>query len=166
MTTPEMTKPEAWPLFFSYRSPIVGRGFLAEVELLGRVLATGGDDVWLDGVNPGAFGVDAASIDVAGAALRTVLTDVFIDMAADTDAGEFERRVDAFFNARDDDTFSEWQEAVETIRRGEHGAPELPRLSAETPIEIRVTTKPGAELMPDDNSMVTRAMLPALVKAS
>ena len=60
--------------------------------MLGRVLATVGDDVWLDGVNPGAFAVEAASIDVAGAALRTTHTNVFIDMAADADAGEFERR--------------------------------------------------------------------------
>lgn len=165
MTTPE-TRPKAWPLFFSYRGPIVGRGFLAEVELLGRVLATVGGDVWLDGVNPGGFAVEAASMDVAGAALRTTLTAVFIDMAADADAGEFKHRVDAFFNARDDDTFAEWQEAVESIRRGEHGAPELPRFSAETPIEIRVTTKPGADLMPDDNPMVTRATMPALAKAA
>ena len=165
MTTPE-TKPKVWPLFFSYRSPIVGRGFLAEVELLGRVLATAGDDVWLDGVNPGAFAVEAASMDVAGAALRTALTNVFIDMAADADAEEFERRVDAFFNARDDDTFSEWEEAVESIRRGDHGAPELPRFDAETPIEIRVTTKPSAELMPEDNPMITGATTPALAKAA
>lgn len=165
MTTPE-TRPKVWPLFFSYRSPIVGRGFLAEVKLLGRVLATAGDDVWLDGVNPGAFAVEAASMDVAGAALRTALTNVFIDMAADADAEAFERRVDAFFNARDDDTFSEWEEAVESIRRGDRGAPELPRFDAETPIEIRVTTKSGAELMPEDNPMVTRAAMPALAKAA
>lgn len=165
MTVPE-TRHQAWPLFFSYRSPIVGRGFLAEIDLLGRVLATIGDDVWLDGVNPGAFAVEADSMDLAGAALRTALTNVFIDMAADADAGEFERRVHAFFNARDDDTFAEWQEAVESIRRGGHGAAELPRFSAETPIEIRVTTKPGADLMPDDNPMVTRATMPALAKAA
>ena len=165
MTTPE-TRPEAWPLFFSYRSPIVGRGFLADVELLGRVLATVGDDVWLDGVNPGAFAVEAASLDVAGAALRTALTNVFIDMAADADAVEFEHRVVAFFNAQDDDTLDEWQEAVEAIRRGEHGAPELPRFAAETPIEIRVTTKPGADLMPEDNPMITGATTPALAKAA
>ena len=165
MTTPE-TRPKAWPLFFSYRSPIVGRGFLAEVQLLGRVLATVGDDIWLDGVNPGGFAVEAASLDVAGAELRTALTNVFIDMAADADAREFEHRVVAFFNARDDDTFAEWQEAVESIRRGEHGASELPRFDAETPIEIRVTTKPGADLMPDDNPMITRATTPALAKAA
>ena len=165
MTNPE-SRPKAWPLFFSYRSPIVGRGFLAEVELLGRVLATAGDDVWLEGVNPGAFAVEAASLDVAGAALRTALTNVFIDMAADADAREFERRVDAFFNARDDDAFAEWREAVESIRRGGRGAPELPRFSAETPIEVRVTTKPGADLMPEDNPMLTHATMPALAKAA
>ena len=165
MTTPE-PRPNAWPLFFSYRSPVVGRGFLAEVKLLGRVLATVGDDVWLDGVNPGAFAVEAASMDVAGAALRTALTNVFIDMAADADAAEFERRVVAFFNAQDDDTLAEWQEAVESFRRGERGAPELPRFSAETPIEIRVTTKPGADLMPEDNPMITGATTPALAKAA
>ncbi len=164
MTTPET---RVWPLFFSYRGPIVGRGFLAEVELLGRVLATiSDDDVWLDGVNPGAFAVEAASLDVANVALRTALTNVFIDMAADGQAGEFERRVTEFFNARDEDTLAEWERAVEAVRRGRHSAPELPRFSAETPIEIRVTVKPGADLMPDDNPMITRATPPALATAA
>ena len=156
-----------WPLFFSYRGPIVGRGFLAEVTLLGRVLATiGDDDVWLDGVNPGAFAVEAATLDVADAALRTALTNVFIDMAEDAQAGEFERRVTEFFNARDDDTLEEWEAAVEAIRRGQNGKPELPRFAADTPLEIRVTTKPGADLTPDDNPMVTRAAPPCLATAA
>ena len=41
-----------------------------------------------------------------------------------------------------------------------------PRFSAETPIEVRVTTKPSADLMPEDNPMLTRATMPALAKAA
>ncbi len=73
----------------------------ASVEVGGQ---SSDDDVWLDGVNPGAFAVEAATLEVADTALRTALTNVFIDMAEDAQAGEFERRVTEFFNARDDNT--------------------------------------------------------------
>ena len=53
MTT---VKSIAWPLIFTYAGPVFGKGFLAQVELCGRLLAVPEiEGVWLDGVNPEAL---------------------------------------------------------------------------------------------------------------
>jgi len=44
----------AWSLMFTYAGPVFGKGFLAQVELRGRLLASPETDgVRSDGVNPG-----------------------------------------------------------------------------------------------------------------
>src|SRR5438105_3607256 len=53
----------AWPLIFSYKGTIMGKGFLAEIALTGRLLASQEmAGVWLYGVNPGALSVGAPTL--------------------------------------------------------------------------------------------------------
>src|SRR3990170_3436869 len=43
-----------WPLCFTYNGSVIGKGFVAHVDLCGRLLAIPeADGVWMHGVNPG-----------------------------------------------------------------------------------------------------------------
>ncbi len=45
-----------FPLFFTYRDRVFGKGFMADVISHGRVLAaTEADEHWVYGVQPGSF---------------------------------------------------------------------------------------------------------------
>jgi hypothetical protein len=75
-------KSVVWPLLFTYKGPIIGNGFLSNVELCGKLLAfPETEGVWIDGVNPGAFALGAATLDVANRELREALTRVLVDFA-------------------------------------------------------------------------------------
>ena len=53
----------AWPLCFTYAGSVIGNGFLAHVDLCGRLLAVPeADGVWLYGVNPAAVAVGAPTL--------------------------------------------------------------------------------------------------------
>ena len=148
-----------WPLLFSHRGPIVGRGYAADIDLVGRVLASvGSNDVWLDGVNPGAFGVQAKSVDEARVELRTTLHNTFVDFAGvAVDAVAFTAMVETFFNKVDEHSERAWNEAVARVRAGEadRSLSELPRFPADTKTYINVTTKPLADLDPGDNPWIS-----------
>ena len=55
-----------FPLFFTYRDRVFGKGFMADVISHGRVLAAmEADEHWIYGVQPGSFaatGEDAADL--------------------------------------------------------------------------------------------------------
>ena len=81
------TTSHAWPLLFKHHGTILGKGFLADIEIHGRVLATPeADGVWIDGVNPGAISLGAATLNDTHAELRSTLARVFIDFAEQTAA--------------------------------------------------------------------------------
>lgn len=117
--------PSAWPLIFNFRAPILCDGFIARVELRGRLLARAEHDaVWLDGVNPGALALSAPSINTAGLELHSALTAVFVDFAEEhTSFDEFKAAVEQFFHDTDDDSVQEWQEAVSAVQQGLITAP-------------------------------------------
>src|SRR5687767_13938071 len=124
------TSSHAWPLLFKHHGTILGKGFLADIEIHGRVLArpeAGG--VWIEGVNPGAISLGAATLNDTHAELRATLARVFVDFAEQT-AGfdEFKTRIEQFFHETDKDTEQEWEAAVEAVRAGRVAGPErIPR---------------------------------------
>ncbi len=115
----------AWPLCFTYAGSVIGNGFLARVDLCGRLLAVPeADGVWLHGVNPAAAAVGAPTLSEANLAFREVLTKVFIDFAKDAETFDaFKARVEAFYHASDEDAV-EWQAAVDQIKAGNMPVPE------------------------------------------
>lgn len=90
------------------------------VELSGRATAyvDRGGAVWMDGVYPGAFTASGESLEDAEADLRSTLTEVFLDIADESnDVAEFRSQAEDFLHSTDDDTVAEWDSALERVRR-------------------------------------------------
>lgn len=154
MTTTPTAAETVLPLIFSYRGPIFGRGYLAKIDLRGRLLARVQEDiVWLEGVNPGAIAVVGCSLEEANIELRRTLTNTFSDFAEEvTSTAKFRALVRQFFNDTDPETIAEWESAVACVRQGNIKTPTgLRRSPAETEIYVRVTCKSTARITPTDN---------------
>lgn len=157
----------AWPLCFTYAGSVIGKGFVAHVDLCGRLLAVPeADGVWLHGVNPAAVAVGAPTLSDANLALRDTLTKTFIDFASESrDFDAFKSKVEAFYNAQDDDA-DEWQIAVEQIKAGAMQVPEGVRRCPDPHLYVKVSQKTMAQLTPADNPLVHRETQPSLSSAA
>lgn len=142
------------PLVFSYTGTILGNGFLAEIEMSGRLLACQEvDGIWLYGVRPGALAVGDSNLGAANIALRQTLTGVFIDMASEAATFDgFRASLKRYFDETDSDTLAEWESAVARVRQGSVNVPNgLPKQEAESQPYIHVKMKTINEVTPQDN---------------
>ena len=147
----------AWPLIFFYRGTILGRGFLADINLQGRVLACPeSDGVWVYGVNPGAVAVSAPTLAGTNIELRETLTKLFVDFAqAAKTFDEFKAVVERFLQESDAASGQEWDAARAAVRAGELVAPKDLRKETESvPWFVNVTEKPIETVTPDDNLLI------------
>ena len=148
-------QPVAWPLLFRYRGPVLGKGYVAVVELHGRLLArpAEGGGVWLDGVNPGALALGAPTIQAARKELNSALTGVFVDFAAEADSFDaFKAQVERFFQDTDAGSVAEWQACVAEVQSGRITSPGLlPVLKASSPLLVTVIRKSADAVTPQDN---------------
>ncbi len=112
--------PGQLPLLFSFQFLIPGQGFVACVELSGKVLRDEESlpgECWLYGAEPGGFaggGQDwaAASLDFKEASHL-----ILLDLAAEAEnIGAFRSRVEAFFRQRDEVVPADWEEALQEVR--------------------------------------------------
>jgi len=153
----ETPKPVAWPLIFTYRGTILGQGFVADINLQGRVLACPeSDGVWVYGVNPGAIAVSAPTLNATNLELRSALTKLFIDFAGEaTSFGAFKIAVERFMSESDEESLAAWRAAREAVKAGQVAVPkDLPRESAEAKHFVSVTQKPVDTLTPRDNPLM------------
>jgi hypothetical protein len=148
--------PAAWPLIFKHRGPVLGRGFVAVIELHGRILARQepNGEVSIEGVHPGGFAVSPHNIRAASLELQKALTGILVDIAEEADSFEaFKAAVEEFFWQTDDESVAEWDACVQAVRRGQLSAPYLlPVLAANLPLMVTVTRKPEGAVTPQDNS--------------
>lgn len=147
--------PGAWPLLFKFRAPVLGNGFLALVQLHGRLLARqDGDRLWLEGVNPGALALDAPSIETASLELHSTLIAVLTDLAEQSDSfNSFQTIVEQFFWDTDSDTEAEWKASVAAVQAGYIAGPStLPVCPATSPLFVEVTFKSLETVTPKDNA--------------
>ena len=105
-----------WPLWFTHRGVTVGRGFVAGVEITGRLVAhhdsTG---VWLEGVTPAGLVVDAgaSAIEELQPLVRETLVSALNVFAEDAGTyREFRDAVRAFLNTTDETALREWHRSV------------------------------------------------------
>ncbi len=93
-------KPTIWPLLFTHKGSVFGNGFLADIELCGRLLAEpNAEGVWLYGVKPGALAVGAVNLATANTELLKALVAVFVDFAEESKTfGQFKSMVEQYFN--------------------------------------------------------------------
>lgn len=132
-----------YPLMFRYQQAVVGNGFVAQVEIRGRVLAESTDEgFWFSGVNPGDASGGGATMQEAYADFRRCLSEIIFDIAIDGRGFEnFKTTVEELFAATDRESEAMWLRAVEEIRSGRSGEnfTGLPRLRAEDPRLVKVT---------------------------
>lgn len=151
------SKSVIWPLIFTYRGTIAGTGFLAEINLQGRVTASlEPEGVWIYGVNPGAIAVSAPTLALTNTELRAALTRLFIEFAREaTRFADFKSAVETFLSETDELSVAEWQSARDDVRAGRITVPnELQRVTDETPFSVEITAKELNTVTPQDNLLV------------
>lgn len=147
----------AWPLIFSYRGTIFGQGFVVDINLQGRVLATPeSEGVWVYGINPGAIAVSAPTLADTNVKLRNTLTRLFIDFAREANTFEdFKAAVERFVAESDPVSEDEWQTARAEVKAGRNAGPgDLPKETSDTKYSVTVTQKPINAVTPQDNLLV------------
>ena len=109
-----------WPLWFTHRGVTVGRGFIANVELTGRLVAhQDSTGVWLEGATPAGLVIDAgaSTIEEVQPLVRETLVDTLNVIAGDAGTfREFRDAVHAFLGTTDEKAIQEWRDAVERVR--------------------------------------------------
>lgn len=111
---------ERYPLMFTFRDLIEGNGFLAEVNLSGRLLMVREkNEWWAYGVQPGAIAETGETPQETYLRFRNSYRMVLFDIAIESsDFGTFKAEVESFFEP-DEEEECRWKEAVEAIRSGE-----------------------------------------------
>jgi len=143
-----------YPLLFSYRDLIAGNGFVAGVEMRGRVvLAQEDDGAWMYGVQPGGIAGGNAQREVAYRRFKESYLSVLFDIAAEAKTfKQFEKAVREFFGEINEPNARDWQAALAEVRRRPTSLAGLPSLKAESqPPRLRVVLLAGHKTKPTAN---------------
>ncbi len=140
----------AFPFFFTFSDKIEGNGFVADVQMMGKVLGVKEDDsTWMYGVQPGGIAATGQNEDEAFATLRRSYKSVLFDVADESDDFlQFKKQVETFFNEICEETKREWDEAVEAVRRGDVMAERLEKKNADANppyVLVRIVETPKAQ---------------------
>jgi hypothetical protein len=144
-----------YPIIFTLRDPVVGRGFLAGVEVNGRALMRKEDEgFWIDGVNPGAVSAGGASRDEALLKFRESYRAILYDIASWAASFEnFRAEVERFFWEETPGEAEGWQRAVERLRADSGKAGDwLPVATTYPDPRVSVARIENEQLEPKDNS--------------
>lgn len=148
------------PLCFRHTGPVMGKGFLAHVDIAGRLVAAiEADGFWLYGVNPGALSVGASTLAEASQTLRDVLSRTLIDFAEQADDfSRFKQAIESYFNSTDAD-LAEWERAVEMVKRGQVAVPDGLRRCPDPELYVKVSPRGRLEdLTPQDNPVLDQQL--------
>lgn len=127
------------PVYLKFRDHFVGEGFVARVEVSGRVLLDRDESGWAAfGVTPEAAAGTGASIDEAARAFSAHVKAIIWDFAGEaTDFHDFRGKV-LDFARTGPVTEAEWVAARDDVKRGVLDEPTLNRVTAELPTGIDV----------------------------
>ena len=133
-----------YPLLFRCQELVAGRGFVAHVDVRGRLVGHKLEDggFWISGVEPGDVSASGATIREAFAVYLESLKGVLVDLALEPETFEaFRNEVQCFFGRKDVPEEITWRAAVEAVRanREEGRFLSLKCLSAEEPRGVVVT---------------------------
>ncbi|HUO57902.1 MAG TPA: hypothetical protein VMV05_06965 [bacterium] len=114
----------AYPLIFKFKDMIAGPGFLAGVQIEGRVLMVeekedGVSEWWLNGVSPGGIAQEGATPQEAYLNFREFFRGVLEDLAVSTgNFVEFQKSVNNFIMTENKVQAAIWTETRNAIRSG------------------------------------------------
>lgn len=144
-----------YPLVFTYSEIIAGSGFAALVEVRGRAVLTVEEDRdhWIYGVQPGAVAGGGRDWGQAVQAFKKNYLSVLYDIANEAASYEaFAEEVQRYFDARNDPTKRDWDEALKAVRDGSASFEGLTRVSADKhPVGLRIRRLEQQTLKPDLN---------------
>lgn len=159
----------AIPLYFQFRVPVYGRGFVADVRIRGRITCVeeyGATCIY--GVNPGGLAAGGEDRNSAYLDFRTGLAGTLFDLATDAPTfREFKEVVTNFFTATDEESVWEWEEARAGIRGGAAPASahdlrrETETLPPEIIVEPLLPSKASPELNPEPHAAAAQRLLMA-----
>lgn len=133
-----------YPFFFTFLDKVEGNGYLADVAVHGRVLATEEDGVWwMYGVNPGGVAACGKSRAEAYTEFRKAVMSVLFDIATRSSKDFFAFRKEArrFFDEVNCPTLAEWEAAREQVRAGKVTIEGMRRETQESPRRIEIKQK-------------------------
>ena len=108
------------PLYFRFRSPVRGRGFVADVRIRGRITCVeeyGATCIY--GVNPGGLAAGGEDMKSAYMDFRVGLAGILFDLARDAETFDrFNEATKDFMAATDNESVKEWETARDEIRAG------------------------------------------------
>ena len=145
------------PLYFQFRIPVYGRGFVADVRIRGRMTCV--EDYGTTcfyGVNPGGLAAGGKNMNSAYLDFKLGLAAALFDLAKDADTfRQFEETATDFIAATDDESAAEWENARSAIRAGAISADgadlrhETEALPAEISVERLQPSKSSPALNPE-----------------
>ncbi len=144
-----------YPILFSVRDPVVGKGFLAGVHIEGRALMREEDDgFWIDGVFPGAVCAGGKSKDEALLKFRESYRMILYDYAAEAESFEsFKGEVERFFWEETPREAEAWKRAAEELRQDKsRGGDWLPVKTKYGEPSVRVVLLEHESLEPKENA--------------
>ena len=133
----------AYPLLFTFVDKVEGHGFLADLRVHGRLLATQEADAWwMYGVNPGGVAADGDTYAAAYTAFRKALMEVLFDIATEArDFYAFRTVAKQFFDEVNEPNLADWERARADVKDGKVTIDGLPRETAESPRRIEIFEK-------------------------
>lgn len=152
-----------YPLLFTFRDIVVGRSFVAGVEVDGRALLVEEreGDFWMYGIEPGAIAAHGGTFEEAHQSFREAHRLALYDIAHEVPSfAEFEAEVRLYHDSLPERTLADWEAAVEEVRKGAITLSGLPKQDASSQRRLAVRQ---VELEPDTNESI---MAPALVGGS
>ena len=158
------------PLYFQFRIPVYGQGFVADVRIRGRITCVeeyGATCIY--GVNPGGLAAGGEDMNSAYLDFRLGLAATLFDLAKDAGTfQEFRKAAKDFVVATDDDSVEEWENARNKIRAGTTPSKghNLRRETEALPAEISVERLQPSKSSPALNPEPKDALAPPLEMAA
>lgn len=151
-TAPTVTETH-YPLLFTFRHRVVGKGYVAGITTDGRALVKdeGDGDWWIDCVFPAWLGAGGKTFDEAVANLKRSMELVFFDFAEEADdLADFRDRLDKQFSLRDEETEQAWELARAAVRAGDAGIDGLGQIKQPRKPSVKIAQ---LELRPSANEV-------------
>lgn len=141
--------PALFPVLYDFRDLVAGNGYVAQVEILGRVLLEeDADEVSFSGVQPSGLAGSGANRGEAWAEYLARHRAVLFDMADEaSDFDGFRNAVKGFFDEPNGDMEALWGEAVAAVRRRDVEVPHR-RVTVLKVVELEGTQRPMNYLDP------------------
>ncbi len=143
------------PLLFSFKQVVLGNGFLVGVTMNGRALLDeDSEETWITGVAPVGLAGGGVDRTAAFTDFRKAWAEVLFDIANESITFDaFQRQCEEFLASSMDSMTTEWQAALEEVRRTKYVDRLLRRESADQNVTFKVVDLSALEYGAKENEV-------------